>query len=666
MKTRLLSVGAVSALTLGAAHPARAQSIDYGSLQQLFNEPVTTSATGSPQRATDAPVDMSIITADDIKRSGATDLPTILSRVAGIDVLSWSAGSTDVGVRGYDQRRSPRLLVLINGREVYLDDYGYTSWSSLPVTLGEIRQIEVVRGPNSALFGFNAVGGVINIITFNPKYDDIHSLEVHGGTQNDVGGSVVQTLHLGDRVSARLSAGGERQDEWRNTPAYPTDWNAHAMADGIVQLTPATELRLQGSWTRSGYEDQGNGYYSTTYTTSSIMATLTSDTPYGEIQAQTYLNTLNNRSTIAALGSPDEKNQIEVASLQDLFKIGTRNTIRVALEYRNNHENTAPLNAGHIGYGVVAPSAMWNFKATSRLSLTAAARLDHLSLNRTGPEPDGFVYNRNSDWNRTIDSFSANLGAVYKLGALDTLRATYARGIQIPTLVEYGGLQTAPVPSQFSFSIGGNPNLRPAVVSNYELSYDRIIQALDAKASVKVFFQRTDDVKGLWDFAHPLISPPPGSVSEAVVESDSNSAMTGFELDASGKIGGGFHWSADTTYTDVTDKAIMNSDLIIKQVAFAKTTPKFRGNIAAGWNDTHWTVDIYVHYVGNYETYNPVGALVTTPAYASVAARVSYQLSDGLTAAVSGQNLGAPQQIQSVATGLQAPRRVIFSLTKSW
>ena len=118
-----LFAGAAAGLALTAL-PASAQSIDYGSLEQLFNEPVTTSATGSPQRSSQAPVDMDIISADEIRRSGATDLPTILSRVAGVDVQAWSAGHTDVGVRGYNQARSARLLVLVNGRQAYLDHYG--------------------------------------------------------------------------------------------------------------------------------------------------------------------------------------------------------------------------------------------------------------------------------------------------------------------------------------------------------------------------------------------------------------------------------------------------------------------------------------------------------------------------------------------------------------
>jgi len=669
MKNPNLSVAAVALLALGAAHGARAQSIDYGSLEQLFDEPVTTSATGSPQRATAAPVDMTIVTADQIKRSGATDLPTILSRVAGIDVINWSAGHADLSVRGYNQVFSPRLLVLINGRAVYLDHFGYTSWASLPVTLAEIRQIEVVRGPNSALFGFNAVGGVINIITFNPKYDAINSIEAHGGTQDSVGGSVVKTLHLGDRVAMRLSAGGERQNEWRNTAGYHDTWNAHGMADAIAQLAPSTELRLEGSWARSGIVEQTpSGVYNpASYTTTSLMATLTSDTAYGQIQARASVNTLDNVDSAPALGVLRFKNQVEVVSLQDLFKVGARNTVRIALEYRDNQGNTTPIASGHIGYSVLAPSAMWTLAATDKLSLTAAGRADHLKLRRTGTIPPGFFYSDTAAWDRTIDSLSANLSAVYSATNVDTVRATYARGIQIPTLVELGGFQAVLVPGPFMFTAGGAPDLQPAIVSNYQLSYGRDIPAWSTVISGKVFLQQTDDVKG----GGVVQLPRPALGFQLTYQNASNSRMTGVELAASGKVPGGFHWSADTTYTQVTDHAFDGVDLSISQIAFASTTPRWRGNLAAGWSNAAWSADAYVHYVSAFDSYvsltGPVISMLDRVSpYVTLAGRVSYRLSDGLIVAVSGQNLGTEQQVQAQNSGLKAPRRVLLTVSKSW
>jgi len=132
---------------------------------------------------------MIIISAEDIQRSGAHDIPGVLRHVAGVDVLQWTNDDADVSVRGYDQPYSPRLLVLIDGRQVYADYYGFTPWSALPVELNAIRQIEIVKGPNAALFGFNAVGGVINIVTYNPLYDDINTGSLAGGNAgSDRGG----------------------------------------------------------------------------------------------------------------------------------------------------------------------------------------------------------------------------------------------------------------------------------------------------------------------------------------------------------------------------------------------------------------------------------------------------------------------------------------------
>src|ERR1700677_5015162 len=183
------------------------QAIDYGSLEQLFKEPVTTSVNGSPQRVSDVPATMEIITADEIRRSGAKDIAGVLRHVGGIDTLEWGNDNIDISVRGYDQAVPARLLVLVDGRQVYQDDFGYTPWSSIPVELGMIRQIEVIKGPNSALFGFNAAGGVINIITYNPLYDKVNAVSTTGGTQTLSALSGIATYQFGGRAAVRLSTG---------------------------------------------------------------------------------------------------------------------------------------------------------------------------------------------------------------------------------------------------------------------------------------------------------------------------------------------------------------------------------------------------------------------------------------------------------------------------
>ncbi|MES2723363.1 MAG: TonB-dependent receptor [Pseudomonadota bacterium] len=671
MKKQFLLAGAAAGLALAAASAANAQSIDYGSLEQLFNEPVTTSATGSPQRSTEVPVDMTIISSSDIKRSGATDLPTILSRVAGVDVLNFAAGQSDVGIRGYNQARSPRLLVLINGRQVYLDHFGYTDWTALPISLSEIRQIEVVRGPNSAIFGFNAVSGVVNIITFNPKFDDTNAIDLRTGTSESNYVSAVKTMRLGDKVSVRISAGGEHQNEWKDNSAAVTaamihnPSTLHANIDAVAELGAKTQVRVEGSYS-NGQASQvisTFAYAAHRIKTNSLKATVTSDTKLGLIQVQGYHNDLD-----ALTPGRRYLNGITVFSVEDLFKVGANHTVRLGLEYRDNQLNTASYSGAKISYKVVAPSVMWNWNVSPKLSLTAAGRMDSLTLKRTGPFPAGAPQTNNALWDRDINEASVNLGAVFKATDKDTLRATYARGVQAPTLLELGGLLIPPATAAPTGAlITGNPSLDPAIVTNYQLTYDRDLPSLRARASVKAFAQKTESVKGQFSTAAIDFPATATTWNTYVYKNTGDSEMMGFELAASGKMGAGFHWSADTTYTKVEDTpTLTTAALTLRKVNFDATTPKYRSNLALGWANPQWNVDGYVRQVSKFSSYNG-NLLEPVPAYTTLSGRASYKLQNGIVLGVDGINLLHARQSQAKGpSGLQAERRVQFTLSKTW
>ena len=665
MKTTLFAGASVGLILLASASAASAQSIDYGAMEQLFNEPVTTSATGSPQRANEAPADMQIISADDIRRSGETNLPGILQRVAGIDVLNFSAGQSDVNVRGYDQVSSPRLLVLVNGRQVYLDHYGLTVWSSIPVQLDEIRQIEVVKGPNSALFGFNAVSGVVNIITFNPKFDNRNVATVRLGDHGQKSASLVATHEFGPAVSARFSVGAEERDEWARSGVLPTASTLHdpqrlaTALDVVAQLAPKTELRVEGSWSNIQEDSVAGGF---SYTTMKMMtgsgkATLTSDTQWGQIQAQAYQNQLTAKYGLA--GGIRWENTINVVSLQDLFKIGAAHTIRLGGEYRHNTLNTAPIGGADVSYDVWSASAMWNWAITDKLTTTTALRLDKLQLERSGAFPARIPLANNSYWNRDVSEPSVNFTAAWRPTDFDTFRASYARGVQAPSLIELGGVQLASGPVYLL----GNPKLEPTIVVNYEAAYDR--QLKGAKLGVRLFIQDWSNLKSsigttALDY-YPTATTNPGFT----YRNSSDSKTKGVELLASGKVAEGLNWRADYTYTDVKDSLFPGMNATARYVAFESTTPSNRGNVGADWTKGPWEADANLHYVGDFKWYDITnGALQPVKAYASLSSRVGYKLDNGVTVALSGQNLLKEQQKQT--RGLQAERQVLLSVSKAW
>ena len=309
--------------------------MDYGALEQLFGEPVTTSVTGAPQRQSQVPADMEIITAEDIRRSGAYDLPGVLRHVLGVDFQQWTNDQADVSVEGYDQPFSQRVLVLIDGRQVYADYFSFTPWSTLPVELNEIRQIELVKGPASALFGFNAVAGVINIVTYSALHDDVNSVSASGGTQGLSEGSVVSTLHSSD-AGLRI-AGGLRSESDFSTPIPPSvddsgrrnDLRRSIDLEGTTKLGRRTELTVEVSRTQAG-QNQITPVYSTElarYGTSSARAQLSYESPVGLLQATAYTNWIEQNAAPGIFGLDfDFTNRVSVAGLQDLFKIGAANT----------------------------------------------------------------------------------------------------------------------------------------------------------------------------------------------------------------------------------------------------------------------------------------------------------------------------------------------------
>ncbi|MCE5313423.1 MAG: TonB-dependent receptor plug domain-containing protein [Armatimonadota bacterium] len=134
------------------------------SLEELMSIEVT-SASRKPQKLSDIPAAVYVITQEDIHRSGATCIPDALRMVPGISVSQVDSSKWQVGVRGFNGRFSNKLLVMIDGRSVYTPTFSGVYWDIQNLLLEDIDRIEVIRGPGGATWGANAVNGIINIIT---------------------------------------------------------------------------------------------------------------------------------------------------------------------------------------------------------------------------------------------------------------------------------------------------------------------------------------------------------------------------------------------------------------------------------------------------------------------------------------------------------------------
>lgn len=216
------------------------------SLEELSNIEVT-SVSKRAQRVSDAPASIFVITADDIRRSGATSLAEALRLAPNLEVTRVSSHAYAISARGFNNATGNKLQVLMDGIILYTPLFSGVFWDAHDVMLEDVERIEVISGPGATLWGANAVNGVINVITRQPS-------DTQGGLASLSAGNLEQNYALrfgssGAGASYRIygkfferdptarASGATQNDGWnRGQVGFRADWG-----------TPASGFTLQGA-----------------------------------------------------------------------------------------------------------------------------------------------------------------------------------------------------------------------------------------------------------------------------------------------------------------------------------------------------------------------------------------------------------------------------------
>ena len=166
------------------------------------------------QSPLESPSAITVISGDAIRRSGARSIPEVLRRVPGVDVMAISPADRNLSIRGFNAPLANKVLVLVDGRSIYLDFIGATLWPLLSISLEDIERIEVIRGSGAALYGANAFSGVVNIITRNPgAADDRPEVRLGGGFPDQRNGVLRFSARRG-ATAWRASMGFDEIERW--------------------------------------------------------------------------------------------------------------------------------------------------------------------------------------------------------------------------------------------------------------------------------------------------------------------------------------------------------------------------------------------------------------------------------------------------------------------
>jgi len=294
--------------------------LDKVGVDELFNVQVT-SVGRKAQELSKAPAAVFVLTAEDIRRSGATCIPEALQWVPGLTVLHLDGRSWVVSARGAANIYANKILVMIDGRSLYTPLFAGVVWDAVDVDLEDVEQIEVVRGPGAVMWGPNAVNGVINIITKRAQ-------ATRGGTASAASGN---QLH------------GETEVRWG---AAPSDSFAYRVWGKLEESDPA-----YGS---PGYFFLGKNY---THQDPSV----------------TDLDAASGRLGFRFDGKPTEKDQWMVQG--DLYRMGRHDI----LAYPVMQPSTVAMANGHTGYAGGYIQGSWTHAGSAATESSL-----HFSFNRDG------------------------------------------------------------------------------------------------------------------------------------------------------------------------------------------------------------------------------------------------------------------------------------------
>ncbi|HSV70790.1 MAG TPA: TonB-dependent receptor [Methylibium sp.] len=196
-----------------AAPRARATGADLVdlSLEDLANIEIS-SVSRRAERLSDAAASVFVITADDIRRSGATSIAEALRLAPNLQVARIDASQYAISARGFNSSTANKLLVLLDGRSLYTPLFSGVFWDVQDTLLEDIDRIEVISGPGATLWGANAVNGVISIITRDAR-DSRGALAYAQGGDQERGTGVRYGQGLGDDVAYRLFAKHLERDD---------------------------------------------------------------------------------------------------------------------------------------------------------------------------------------------------------------------------------------------------------------------------------------------------------------------------------------------------------------------------------------------------------------------------------------------------------------------
>jgi iron complex outermembrane receptor protein len=660
-KTLILSVALIFQLnnfSVKAQQPTETDLLDM-SLEELMNVEVTL-ASKKAESSFDSPLSSTVITSEDIRKSGATTIEEAFRLVPGMIVRQETNGNYDVHIRGNDNvppgnmtfySENTMTLVMINNRKVYNYANGGVLWESLPIGLGDVDRIEIVRGPSTALYGPNAVSGVINIVTKKAaeKNVSVTGDAQYGSNSTGIYNFAVSSSKLNNNLKLRLGANYEKRD--RSMTDYYSwfkgeytqdlyDYYGNNKTSEKNSFYPHPELAKERKGINGEVDYQINekadvsldAGYQSSFAQSVFMETQT--TPIAGRSSDSYHYNLTSNLygfTIQVAGMNGKHDIYQGSESSDYdFNIFDANaeynlslnklTLRPGASYQKAVYTDMPYGgATGIGYlngerelSSTSVSLRGDYAATEKLRLIAALRMDKYNV----PDKNYLTY---------------QLIGTYKLNDKNLLRAGFSRANRGSFMIDsYSNFSMYGGAVQFK----GNQNLDLATMDMVELGY-RVMASKSLSFDFELFQTKTNDLTAFVADLTDLATT--GVISYPYKNLSLKSIQTGGSVNVNYVISPKYQVKVWATYVDaqLKDMAVMEPTILGSQAVVITEkpgvtedianpqTPNFYGGMslnASPINKLNIFADVYYSgkhtYVHEYDYYAPaIAQLNSDPSF---------------------------------------------------
>lgn len=627
MKT-LAGHGLSAFLLFGALHflhvPMANASDNYFDLapEQLLQTKVI-SVSKRSESVAEASAAVFVITNEDILRSGVTTIPDALRLAPGVHVAQLDSNSWAIGIRGFNNGLSNKLLVLLDGRTIYNPVFGGVLWEAHDLVLEDIQQIEVIRGPGGTLWGANAVNGVISITTKHTRDTQGNMISALYGNEEK---GTLSARHGGtfDDGAYRLYAKGFRKDSLRSTEprnahdewhgyrsGFRADWDENFTLQGDIYRTLTEQRRINYSLSLPPVLTDQN----VVYEGANILARWTSENVDGSaLTVQSYIDWTQRDERINFV---DNRTIYDLDIQYNLKPLG-RNEITLGGGYRfsNDHKKSSA-NVTFTPQG--RHDSLYNFFVQDKITVLA----DELFLTLGSK----FEYNDYSGF-----ELQPNARVHWLADEQQSFWASVSRAVRTPTAIETDMTMTVAtdptIPARLAFV--PNKDFKPEELVAYEIGYRNQLTP-DFSIDMTAFYNVYDHLQTFSFLPAELVNngiDPLHLLIPAQFRNDMKGQSFGFETAASWELNPALKMT--TNYSFLRLQVDANDPT---QEGAEDSYPSHQVGLRTSWNiSDNWMLDSTAQYVGKIKADD-------IDSYLRLDLNLGWRMNDQLRFNLIGQNL---------------------------